>query len=466
MDYNDGHNQAVADAYKSAIAALLRSYTPGRRLAILLPGGMGSELEWSPRPFAGEPIDFAGYEVVWISAGILFRQDGLKLEMDAQQRQADGHLIVPNGPLRFALIPAYDGTGAFFNDIGYNYCVFGFDWRRTIQEAAVNLQSFLMNLQIAVQDRFGEDPLPKTSLICHSQGGLVAKIFLHLPNSLGGVLERVITIATPFYGTATHAQRYFEGDPTLDILYGAPKVAQIVGTLPGPYVLMPMDLATWQKHGAFFGLARYPVLAENGGTADLYDIANMARYPAWVARDYVAGALLVRSTLDRDLPPELLAKVFHLRAESSHTMASFRWTQLPPGYVPGQSPSNFVLDGDAPGGGVVPGDGTVPGFSAALTQAPTTQIRTVPTAQTHQDLGENARFLTAVQGIIETGAIPEDAALEEVRDETYSAADRPKAPPAEVRQFLGDVAAGRVQAGDPRAAESGMARGLVREFLK
>jgi hypothetical protein len=411
-------------------------------------------------PPSGDPIKFGNFEVVWVSLGLLFRQDGLNLEIDPEAQDKDAFIIVPDGPVEFALIPAYDGTRAFFQDNGYNYCVFGYDWRRPIQEAADNLQSFLTDVQAAVQNQFGEDPLPKTTVLCHSQGGLVAKLFLHLPNTLGAAIERVITIATPFYGTASQTQRFFQGEDILNILYGAQRVAPVVGALPGPYVLMPMDHATWVARGAALGVPNYPVLDEAGAPADVYDLANMPKYPPWVSGDFVDNARLVRLTMDLDLPDPLLAKFFHLRADTTHTMALFRWGPLPVGYVAGQSTPNFNLDGGAPNGGMVPGDGTVPAFAAALAQN-LGRVLTVPTLQLHEDLAENARFLTAVKAVIDAGALPDPATLEGLPDAAYNAAERPKVTSGEVHSFLSDIAAGRGGGGGARGRGGGRRRSAL-----
>ena len=466
MDYNDGRNLAVADAYKSVRDTLLAGYKPGAPLVVLLPGGMGSQLDRSPTAFADDPIVFDGWEVAWLSLDLLFRRSGLTLEIQPQGQDLQQFIIVPDGPVRFALIPAYDGVQAYFQDNGYNYCVFGYDWRRSIQEAAINLQAFLTDVQTSVQAKFGEDPLPQTTLLCHSQGGLVAKLFAHLPDTPATAIARIVTVATPFYGTADTAPAFFfQGQDLLNILYGADKVAPVIASLPGPYVLMPMDYPTWQKRGQTLGVAPYPVLDENDKPADPYNIANMPKYPSWVSQDLVSDGLLVRSTMDLDLADALLAKFFHLRAQTTHTMGHFRWTPLPAGYVPGQTPPSYYVDGKAADGGMVAGDGTVPFYSAGLAQN-LAKTFTIPTLQQHGDLAENTRFLTAVKTIIETGDLADVDALANLPDAAYNASERPKATAAAVHGMLSDVVAGRVAPADPRLSRPDLARGLLRELTR
>ncbi len=57
--------------------------------------------------------------------------------------------------------------------------MFGYDWRRPLEEAPGYLEHFLNLLRFQVVSRHGFDPLPTTTLLCHSQGGLVAKVLMH-----------------------------------------------------------------------------------------------------------------------------------------------------------------------------------------------------------------------------------------------------------------------------------------------
>jgi len=320
MSYADARNQATRDAFKSVLDGLVAQYKPAWPTVILLPGGMGSQLDRSNAPYASNPIDFRDFKTLWVSAGVLLEQAALGLEMDTAEHDVGNYLIVPDGPIRFPLLAAYEGAQKYFADNSFNFAIAGYDWRRELQEAAINLHQFLRDFQTEITAKGLADPLPRTSLYCHSQGGLVARLYLSFPGSLAATLQAIITIATPFYGTATHMQRYFVGDPTLNLIYEPAKVARIVGTLPGPYALMPMDYATWNARRDLLGVARYPVLGANGSVADPYDAANAGtRYPAWVNANYIEAARLARVAIDADLSADILKKVFHLRSDYTPT---------------------------------------------------------------------------------------------------------------------------------------------------
>jgi hypothetical protein len=68
---------------------------------------------------------------------------------------------VPDGPLRFPFVAAYQGTMQFFADNPTNFAVFGYDWWRELQEAAVNLHEFLADFRTEVTARGCQDPLSK-----------------------------------------------------------------------------------------------------------------------------------------------------------------------------------------------------------------------------------------------------------------------------------------------------------------
>src|SRR5437867_4546022 len=127
MDYNLVRNQAVRDSYAKNVQDFLDHYRAGAPTVVMLPGGMGSQLDRSPEAYHGQAISFLNYTPVWLSPGVLFRGDALTLEMDENRHDIRDFIIVPDGPLRF-LVTAYEGTAKFFADRGANYIVFGYDW--------------------------------------------------------------------------------------------------------------------------------------------------------------------------------------------------------------------------------------------------------------------------------------------------------------------------------------------------
>src|SRR5258708_17585395 len=147
MSYADARIQAARDAAKSTLDDLLARYQPGQPTVILLPGGMGSQLDRSDRAYAGAPISFADFRVIWIDGGILFERDALKLAIDDQEQDQNHFVVAADGPLRFPLLAAYAGSERFFADNAINYAALGYDWRRSLQEAAGNLNFFLASFQ-------------------------------------------------------------------------------------------------------------------------------------------------------------------------------------------------------------------------------------------------------------------------------------------------------------------------------
>jgi hypothetical protein len=294
MSYDIGRTNAIRRAYAGHIKSFVERYIRGRKTVVLLPGGMGSQLDFSPRPYDGVPMSFADYETAWMDIGVVFDRDVLKLEIDDQGRDKDGHIVVPNGPLRFLLV-AYDGTAQYFQERDFNMIVFGYDWRRPIEECAGFLEDFLDQLRKNVFNKHHEDPLPMTTLLCHSQGGLVAKLFMHRIFSASGWFDKVITVGTPFYGTWSHQRRFFIGQQPLNILYGAGRMAKVVATLPGPYTLMLIDQRTFEADHARLGLApgAYPVTdPETGVAVDPYDGSRAVFNPGWLFDIHPAAGCL------------------------------------------------------------------------------------------------------------------------------------------------------------------------------
>ena len=256
MTYASARNRSIRDTLGRRIEDLARHYRPGRPTVVLIPGGMGSHLERSKVRYRSDrQIPFDRYDPIWMDLGILFDADALKLEISDSGRDAGDHIVIPNGPLDF-LVSAYDGTKRFFDEeLGWNYICFGYDWRRPVTEWAGFLETFLVRLGKRVEQLKGESPLPSTTLLCHSMGGLIALAFLHrlaaraqaTPGNLDGWFQSVVTVAAPFYGTSTHIRRYYKGQRALNLLYGAANIARIAGTLPGPYVLLYLDRTLYNR---------------------------------------------------------------------------------------------------------------------------------------------------------------------------------------------------------------------------
>ena len=140
MTYAEARKKEVRRGYVGRLNNLIGRYRPGQPTVILLPGGMGSQLDQSTKPYHdGDPLPLNPYDTIWMDKGIspIFTRDILKTEIKMDDRDWRNKMVVPNGPLRFITEP-YDGTKRFLRDHNANQIIFGttggglFRNRRTI----------------------------------------------------------------------------------------------------------------------------------------------------------------------------------------------------------------------------------------------------------------------------------------------------------------------------------------------
>ena len=466
MSYEIARNHEIHDAHQRVIDIFAKSYRSGQPTIVLLPGGMGSHLDRSTRPFVNDQsIPFPMYDPVWMDVEMIFGRDLELLRIEENGHDAGNHMVIPTGPLQF-LVNAYDGTQRFFKDLGWNYIVFGYDWRRSLEEAASQLTEFLANLRDRVKDLRDFDPLPTTTLLAHSQGGLVGKIFLQSVSGddgggIGLWMERFVTIGTPFYGTSSHQDRYYQGQSPLNTFYGKRRVAEIAGSLPGPYVLMfadqsALDAGTQAK----LGLTGYPITdSATGAPADPYDAANFSRYPAWVNTTFLDDAVLARETIVADLPKAVADRVFHIRTGlNTKTATKLKWD---PVVGAAYDPASALSPLTAVAG---KGDGTVPFWSARLAQIPKEQIYDLKQASDHGGLAEHAETLSVVRKLVATGTMPKPAAVAKAVDALPAATlGTPKASRIKTQEFIDGVRDRTITKGDPLANDPEVWRRILEE---
>ena len=459
MSYEAARILEIREAHLTRIRNFVSTYRRGRKTVVMLPGGMGSQLDRSVERYRDDmgARQFT-YDPVWIDTGLLFDGDGLKLQIGENNRDLGNHIIIPDGPLRFLINP-YDGTERFFREeCGYNYIVFGFDWRREIAESADYLADFLRTLRQTIKARHGgEDPIPKTTLVCHSMGGQVAAFYLRRRGNLGPALERVITVGTPFYANSTHVQRYFKGQDVLNFLYETRQVAQLAASLPGPYVFLFLDRATFERDGAQLGLDRYPVRDQDNADleVDPYDPATLERYPPWVKRRYLDLARDTNAVITRASSSSVAGKVFHIRGiKNMDTLVELTWK---PGSAVTYDPEIDDLPIDGNKG---PGDGTVPAWAARLASTPLTQVYDLQKADDHQSLLEHEETLRAIRIIMERGTKPEPGEADAAPVGIYGRPVERSEP--EVTAFLTDVRNGVADRNDPRSYDPAYWRPLMK----
>jgi hypothetical protein len=250
-------------------------------------------------------------------------------------------------------------------------------------------------------------------------GGLVAKLLI---NDLMDDDEdtedwfyRFVTVATPFFGTENHIERYYQGVKFVNLLLGgADKVASLVGTMPGPYGLMPAPLGVMQPHLNRLDLNRYPVRDSNdtNSEVDPFNINNRVRFPLIMNDDFFLKAEDMFQQVHRPLPDNLKERIFHLR--NSHPDRENKNLELLWDEVTG-SQHNF--SGSSPMyNNEGASDGTVPWWSARLADALDNHVYPLQTVTDHGNLAEDPDALRVVYGLVHGEDLPEPG----------TASDRPR----------------------------------------
>lgn len=374
--------------------AFADAYDPHLPSVILLPGGMGSRLLRSTQPYiSGTPFTNTEFYELWLDFAAVLRGELREIAMTEYGEDVGGHPIVASGELSY-IVKKYEGVQAFFH--GKANCIgLGYDWRCAPESEFMYLRSFLRRIARKVMDRGHADPRRTLTLYAHSQGGLVAKLFLNdiveRGEQVGTWCERLVTCCTPFYGTWSHLSRYYVGEPFANIFTGgAAAVARIVAQLKGPYLLLPAPKRVLEPRYAALGLGRYPVrdAADPSIECDPYTPEMRARLPDFVVDDYLTAARLQFSRIDAPLPPEVMHRVYHIRSalsEGGMTPFEMHWAADARGDDP-------VSRNEAAGG---MHDGTVPLWSARLAATPEGNVFDV-VGVPHASAAENPTVLGIV----------------------------------------------------------------------
>jgi pimeloyl-ACP methyl ester carboxylesterase len=460
MAYQNARKLEIQDSHARRIENFARAYKTNRPTIVMIPGGMGSQIDRSTKPFRSRAsLPFKKYDPIWMDLGIIFDDEVLQLEIKANGHDLGNHICIPNGPLRF-LIEPYRATADFFRDKDYNYIVYAYDWRRPVVESASFLKFFLKLLQSRVQDLRHEDPLPNTTLLCHSMGGLVTKVFLQrqfrqnpTAADVRQWMSRFVTVATPFYGAATHMNRYYKGQEPLNIISGTKPLAKVVGTMPGPYILMFLDRKAYARNADRLEIDRYPVRDSKNKDqeADPYDENLIERYPPWVKKDYLHEAVRLRAAIARPLPDAVAERVFHFRATKSKTWVELHWENVDGSrYDPGKDDSPIS-------GKKGEGDGTVPAWAARLAQIPDSQVFNLTKAKSHGELLEHPETLKGLHHLVNNDMLPRTIQAPE------KAPGLSKASLPAVEKFFEDVSKNRIKRDDARATDEKLWRRIAEE---
>ena len=351
MAYEDYRKDLIAGYYAHQLETLMSGYQPNQPTIILLPGGMGSQLERSESKYPASPNVIN--DVVWVDLGIAWpKYDARKLEMTAQQEDLDKYVIAAHGPMSFITVTPYGELEDLAWDSGWNYGVFGYDWRRPLAESASYFKAFILAFQKRVKADFGKDPIADLTIVCHSMGGMVCTYALNDASFSGLGFHAILTIATPFYGTSTQQERYYVGDPDiLNKIYDPEEVVAITSSLPGPFTLMFLPKDIYNTDGKKLGLKRYPQLDPNGNTdADPYDLAMLSRWPKPVKahKQYLTDAKGELKKLAAPINAKIAPVFFNVRSSlDPKTAVELLWNNINgDAFVPGKDPSPLTASPD------------------------------------------------------------------------------------------------------------------------
>ncbi len=460
MTYQNARKFEICDAHSRHIEEFARTYKRNRPTIVLIPSGIGTQIDRSIDSYRGNAsLPLKKWEPAWIDLGLLFGHNMLKLEIQPNGHDLHNHICIPKGPLRFIVEP-YKDAADFFRQKDYNYIVFAYDWRQPVVESAFFLEFFLKLLKSRVQDLRFEDPLPQTTILGHGMGGLVAYFCLYRwfkQNSTADIVQKwmtqLVTVATPFFGTATHIMRYYKGLEPLNIIYGVKPLAALIGSLPGPYILMLMDRKTYARNADKLEIDRYPVrdASNRDLEADPYDENLFDRYPPWVNHDYIHLATGLRNSVAKPLADAVVERVFHFRARNMKTWVELGWEAIDGAQF---NPSTD----DCPISGLKgDGDGTVPWWSARLPQVPDSQVFNLNKARSHQELLDHQETLNGIHQLIENGKLPKTIQAPE------KPLGRPKSSLPAIKQFIEEISTGRKKIDDLSAQDTKLLRRVIQE---
>jgi pimeloyl-ACP methyl ester carboxylesterase len=153
-----------------------------------------------------------------------------------------------------------DGMGGFVkklddyvDDRRYqaNAFEFSYDWRRSLDENAIELGKFIQQVTRFIRMHRGNHNPVKFDIVAHSMGGLIARYFLQYGEQLlpdddtlpianwagSSQIERVVIIGTPNAGSLFALESLVVGFPGNPVTPGYDPI--VLGTMPAIYQLLP-----------------------------------------------------------------------------------------------------------------------------------------------------------------------------------------------------------------------------------
>ena len=413
MTYADARDREQLRSFNPAIADYVarRTSNPNsdaRRTLFLLPGGTGSKLKRATRAYDdSNPGQTFNYDTIWLNLGTFFG-DALDLKMHrtaaGEFRDKGDRIIIAGGPVEILGCGPYNGFTQWCEDNDIDWFVFGYDWRRPLEEIRdFFIGKFLAHFRQQVTAAGPADPLQNFVIVGHSQGGMVVNLIADSADLLLNGMTHAITVAAPFYGYGGQLHRWFVGEPMLNHL-GRRKVVQTITSFPGCYALNYFDQVTFSANQAALAADPFPLTAypakDHTTPAVIVDPYNAppTRYPGGSGFDgqaLGAGKLTVEQLAAAQT--RHTAEFFCIRGVKSggnSTTGSVRWKTVPGTYDIGGDPSPIV---DGP---QVPGDGTQPAWTTRLVTLAPRQVVTVQGRLDHADMMEFAGTQTAIGNIL------------------------------------------------------------------
>ncbi|HUJ99351.1 MAG TPA: hypothetical protein VLV85_13980 [Stellaceae bacterium] len=444
MNYDQERSAEQLRILDPELTRFVQDYKRGRPTVILLPGGLGSDLQRARQAFHdGDPAQQLDYDIAWLDASILC--DAMELGMAGDIDVGD-HICIANGPVALLALNPYGTFRRWCDDNAFNYFVLGWDWRRVLGPSVDFFAAdFLPALQQRVEAACGEDPLNGFTLVGHSEGGFLVKLFLGSGSPYLQQMAQAVTIATPFYGYAGQLHRYFSGEDYLNDIYGKSAMAQLIASMCGGYELLFTDIPTFLRDQAAleddtdFPPPVYPCWdLTTGNPVDPYSPDSQpgkVRYPTdnWFLSSQLPIANTVRQQITAPLPTNINAKFYNIRgvqtdddgAPIDGTAVALSWDWIKPGFDPDANVSPLA---DVRG----TGDDTIPAWSARLVSTPKANIVTVFGEQedfNHMFLMEQPAILLQLGGLVAPG---QPIVMDSL---TLAAAPKP-ASPIETIEFL------------------------------
>jgi hypothetical protein len=436
MTYDEARDAEQLRILGSAINAFINRYQnaqPGnaacrRQTVFFFPGGMASRLRRATQPYqegVGVPAN-TNYEDLWVAWDTLlggWRK--LKMHKDGLGcfRDEDDRVVVADDAVALEQVSPHDLFIHWCNQNNADWFVFGWDWRRRLDETVTFFVSkFLPYFQTRVMNAGCPDPLANFSLIGHSFGGMIVNLVLRGNHSNVANMTYAITVATPFYGYAGQMHRWFEGDPWILVAWGSlgtflkQSLIEVICSMPGLYTLLFLDEATYTAPAISAGL-NAPGQFQIGGYPST-DRANVAlhadpynpqtngplvRYPINAGFDlselqYAKGQL---EQMGSALPTLLAPKLYNIRGVCADTNG------VPTASTVGKvtcdwiQPSFSALFDPSPvsDGPLVAGDDTQPAWTARL--ATNNQFVDVVDSNLHHALMmDHPKTVAAIESIL------------------------------------------------------------------